>query len=120
MTNGTIVVLGRTGRNFGAGMTGGAAYVLDLEDKFESLINPQLVGVERLTEPDITLVQQLIYKHLENTESERARQILADWGHFGAKFWKVRPHPTAAKAPEPAAKPAADAAAPAQAIATNP
>ena len=102
MTNGTIVVLGRTGRNFGAGMTGGVAYVLDLEDRFEALFNPQLIGVERLGEEDVVLVQQLVYKHLENTESERAKEILADWPKFGAKFWKVRPHPPAAK-PQPKA-----------------
>ncbi|HEX4086043.1 MAG TPA: glutamate synthase-related protein [Chthoniobacteraceae bacterium] len=110
MTNGTIVVLGRTGRNFGAGMTGGMAYVLDLEDQFESLYNPALVVLERLSEPDVTAVQQLIYRHLEATDSERAREILADWPKFGARFWKVRPH-TAAPAPKPAephAKPAAE------------
>jgi glutamate synthase (NADPH/NADH) large chain/glutamate synthase (ferredoxin) len=121
MTNGTVVVLGRTGRNFGAGMTGGVAYVLDLEDKFESLINPQLIGVERLSEPDVALVQQLVYKHLENTESQRAKEILADWPRYGAKFWKARPHPPAAKPAEAPAKPVvADQAPPVQAIATNP
>ncbi len=81
-------------------MTGGVAYVLDLDAKFEGLYNPQLVGVERLAEPDVALVQQLIYKHLENTESERAKEILADWPRFGPKFWKVRPHPPAAKPAE--------------------
>jgi glutamate synthase domain-containing protein 2/glutamate synthase domain-containing protein 1/glutamate synthase domain-containing protein 3 len=119
MTNGTIVVLGRTGRNFGAGMTGGAAYVLDLEDKFESLLNPQLVGVERLGESDVTLVKQLIYKHLENTESARAREILADWAKFGAKFWKVRPHPPAAKPAEAQPKAAAETVISERVIATK-
>jgi len=120
MTNGTIIVLGRTGRNFGAGMTGGVAYVLDLEEKFESLYNPQLIGVERLGEADVALVQQLIYKHLENTESERAKEILGDWARFGAKFWKVRPHPPAAKPAEAAPKPATETVISERVIATQP
>ena len=120
MTNGTIIVLGRTGRNFGAGMTGGVAYVLDLEDKFEALYNPQLIGVERLAEPDVALVQQLVYKHLENTESERAREILADWPRFGAKFWKARPHPPAAKPAEAQPKPAPETVISERVTAANP
>jgi glutamate synthase domain-containing protein 2/glutamate synthase domain-containing protein 1/glutamate synthase domain-containing protein 3 len=117
MTNGTIVVLGRTGRNFGAGMTGGVAYVLDLDDKFESLFNPQLIGVERLADDDVALVQKLVYKHLENTDSERAKEVLADWSRFGPKFWKVRPHPPAAKPAE--VKPAAGTVISEQVIATK-
>ncbi len=73
MTNGTVVVLGRTGRNFGAGMTGGVAYVLDEENAFESYVNPQLVRLERLNaDPDVAAIKGFIYQHLENTESERA------------------------------------------------
>jgi glutamate synthase (NADPH/NADH) large chain/glutamate synthase (ferredoxin) len=100
MTGGTIIVLGRTGKNFGAGMTGGTAYVLDLEDKFESLYNPQLVGLERLNDEDVLVVQQLVYKHLENTESGRAKEILGDWQRFAPKFWKVKPHTPVAKPSE--------------------
>jgi glutamate synthase domain-containing protein 2/glutamate synthase domain-containing protein 3 len=120
MTDGTVVVLGRTGRNFGAGMTGGVAYVLDIEEKFEGLFNPQLVGVERLAEPDVSVVQQLIYKHLENTESQRAKEILADWAGFGPKFWKVRPHPPNAKLAEAQPKAAAESGISEVLIATNP
>ncbi|MEA3188780.1 MAG: hypothetical protein QOD99_2610 [Chthoniobacter sp.] len=104
MTNGTVVVLGRTGKNFGAGMTGGTAFVLDLEEKFEALYNPALVGIDRLQEGDVIIVQQLIYKHLENTESDRAREILADWPAFVGKFWKVTPHTPAAKPSEAPSK----------------
>ncbi len=97
MTNGTVVVLGRTGRNFGAGMTGGVAYILDLEDAFEKLYNPQLIRVERLTTPeDENTIKDLIYKHLEATDSTRAQEILADWPRFQPKFWKVVPLPPAA------------------------
>ncbi len=116
MTNGTVVVLGGTGRNFGAGMTGGTAYVLDLHDTFEGLYNPQLIRLDRFNEEDAQAVKALIYKHLEETDSERAREILADWPKFEGKFWKVtalapvKPTP-AAVAPKPPAvvPPAAEA-----------
>jgi glutamate synthase (NADPH/NADH) large chain/glutamate synthase (ferredoxin) len=100
MTGGTVVVLGSTGKNFGAGMTGGAGYVLDLENQFESLYNSGLVVIERLTEEDTVVLQQLIYRHLEATDSARAREILGDWPHFGGSFWKVTPRPPAAKPAE--------------------
>ena len=96
MTNGTVVVLGQTGKNFGAGMTGGLAFVLDLEEKFPALYNPALVTLERLTPEDVIIVQQLIYKHLESTESDLAREILAEWPKFEQKFWKVQPRTPAA------------------------
>ncbi|HEX8311496.1 MAG TPA: glutamate synthase large subunit [Chthoniobacteraceae bacterium] len=105
MTGGTIVVLGPTGKNFGAGMTGGVAYVLDLEERFADLYNPGLVVNERLTDEDKVVLQQLIYRHLEATESVRAREILADWNRFAGAFWKVVPRPPAAKPAE--AKPEA-------------
>ena len=100
MTGGTIVVLGQTGKNFGAGMTGGTAYVLDLNDRFQDLLNPALVVGERLTEEDKVVLQQLIYRHLEQTESARAREILGDWSRFAGAFWKVKPRPPAAKPAE--------------------
>jgi glutamate synthase domain-containing protein 3 len=95
MTNGTVVVLGRTGRNFGAGMTGGVAYVLDEEEKFASLFNPQLVRIDRLRgeSEDAQTLKSLIYRHLEMTESARAREILGDWTRFESKFWQVSPLP---------------------------
>jgi len=108
------VILGKTGKNFGAGMTGGAAYVLDQADVFSNLYNPGLVVIERLTEDDKTAVQQLIYRHLEATESARAREILADWQKFAGAFWKVKPKPAAGKPAE--VKPAAAPAAPVPAV----
>ncbi len=116
MTNGTVVVLGQTGRNFGAGMTGGVAYVLDLQERFEALYNPQLIRADRLTDEDVQSVKSLIYKHLELTESERAKEILADWAGFQGKFWKVSPLPpvktppaTVAAKPPAVVPPAAEA-----------
>ena len=97
MTGGTVVILGGTGKNFGAGMTGGQAFILDLEDRFSELYNPGLVVIERLTEEDKVIVQQLIYQHLEATDSERAREVLADWPKFAGTFWKVIPKAPAAK-----------------------
>jgi glutamate synthase domain-containing protein 2/glutamate synthase domain-containing protein 1/glutamate synthase domain-containing protein 3 len=105
MTGGTIVILGQTGKNFGAGMTGGQAFVLDLDDRFSELYNPGMVGIERLSEEDKGVVQQLIYKHLEATESIRAREILADWPKFAGTFWTVRPKTPTARPSE--AKPEA-------------
>jgi glutamate synthase (NADPH/NADH) large chain/glutamate synthase (ferredoxin) len=104
MTGGTVVILGQTGKNFGAGMTGGQAFILDLEERFADLYNPGLVVIERLTEEDKVIVQQLVYRHLEATDSARAREILADWTKFAGTFWKVIPKAPNAKPLE--AKPA--------------
>ncbi len=110
MTNGVVIVLGSTGKNFGAGMTGGVAYVLDLAEKFATRINPELIVLERLEETaDLDLVKGLVYRHLEETESEYAREILADWPRFQAKFWKVCPKTVPSKVVEPELKPAAAA-----------
>jgi glutamate synthase (NADPH/NADH) large chain/glutamate synthase (ferredoxin) len=109
MTGGIVVVLGRTGKNFGAGMTGGLAFILDVEERFSELYNPGLVGIERLSDDDQKAVQNLIYKHLEATESARAKEILADWQKFVGKFWKVLPKvvKSAAEAKPATAQPAA-------------
>ncbi|PTY01702.1 glutamate synthase large subunit [Verrucomicrobia bacterium LW23] len=111
MTNGTVVILGETGKNFGAGMSGGVAYILDESRSFEKLINTAMIGVEKLTNADDSAkLKELIYKHLELTDSEVARKILGDWAKYEELFWKVVPHP--AKAPT---APAQAAAAPASA-----
>ncbi|MGH8046677.1 MAG: hypothetical protein ACREKL_05490, partial [Chthoniobacterales bacterium] len=102
MTGGTVVIIGRTGKNFGAGMTGGVAYVLDLEDEFPDKLNTQLVAVERIgSDEDVTSLQALIYKHLEWTESALAKEILGDWDSYKPKFWKVLPKVPTAPAPKP-------------------
>jgi glutamate synthase domain-containing protein 2/glutamate synthase domain-containing protein 1/glutamate synthase domain-containing protein 3 len=115
MTGGTVVVLGKFGKNFGAGMTGGVAYVLDLENRMPMRLNPELVLNERLSaEEDILALKELIYKHLERTESDRAKEILADWASFENKFWKIRPKQIPAMpkeeslAPSPPADPATE------------
>jgi glutamate synthase (ferredoxin) len=99
MTGGVAVILGETGRNFGAGMTNGVAYVYDPTNKFEQRYNPQLVSVERIIEPeDSQLLRQLIFRHMEKTASDRAREILDIWSESILHFWKVSPR---AKPPSP-------------------
>ncbi|MFQ6019366.1 MAG: glutamate synthase-related protein, partial [Dehalococcoidia bacterium] len=92
MTHGIVVVLGDTGRNFGAGMSWGTAYVLDEDESFPSKSNQELVKLERLTSPDDeSLLRSLIGEHVEHTCSQRGRQILAEWADYLPRFWKVVP-----------------------------
>jgi glutamate synthase (ferredoxin) len=92
MTGGRVIVLGRTGRNFAAGMSGGIAYILDEAGDFSGRCNMELVALEKLTDPnEIEEVWKLIQRHQTFTESERAARILADWQEFVPKFVKVMP-----------------------------
>ena len=92
MTGGRVVVLGAAGRNFAAGMSGGVAYILDEAGDFATRCNMELVGLEKLTEPDeIEEVWKMIQRHQTLTQSERAAKILADWKSFIPKFVKVMP-----------------------------
>jgi glutamate synthase (ferredoxin) len=92
MTGGRVVVLGPTGRNFGAGMSGGVAYVLDESGQFPSNVNRQMVDLEKLeTEEEIAAVRRLVERHLEHTSSDRARQVLDDWQAMVPRFVKVIP-----------------------------
>ncbi|MCL4779285.1 MAG: glutamate synthase large subunit [Gammaproteobacteria bacterium] len=92
MTGGHVVVLGPTGRNFGAGMSGGIAYVLDESGSFPANINMQMVETEALADPaEIARVRKLIQQHLDWTGSVRARQVLEDWEVALKRFVKVIP-----------------------------
>jgi glutamate synthase (NADPH/NADH) large chain len=92
MTGGRVVVLGPAGRNFGAGMSGGVAYVLDETGDFAKRVNGQMVGIEKLeTAKEIAEVRAMIQKHLDYTKSDRAKTILAGWDKFVPKFVKVMP-----------------------------
>ncbi len=86
MTGGRVAVLGPTGRNFGAGMSGGTAWVLDLE---EHRVNPELVELGPVTLPDE--LEQLVREHHEETGSEVAEELLADWPAALARFTEVMP-----------------------------
>ena len=92
MTGGRVVVLGRTGRNFAAGMSGGIAYVLDLDGDFEWRCNHGMVDLEPLVETeDIEIAHELISRHWQLTHSERAASVLNDWPAMQARFVKVMP-----------------------------
>jgi len=92
MTGGRVVILGPTGRNFAAGMSGGIAYVLDEKGDFASRCNLEMVALEKLTDADeIESVWKLIQRHQTYTRSERAAQMLADWPAAVPKFVKVMP-----------------------------
>ncbi len=92
MTGGRVVVLGSTGWNFAAGMSGGVAYVFDENSDFASKCNPGMVNLESVEdEEDISELKQLITNHLEYTGSKVAERILADWESQLSQFVKVMP-----------------------------
>jgi glutamate synthase domain-containing protein 3 len=92
MTGGKVVILGPTGRNFAAGMSGGVAYVLDEKGDFPIKCNKQMVGLEPLEDPaEIEEVRLLIKRHGDMTKSQRAFKILALWDELAPKFVKVLP-----------------------------
>jgi glutamate synthase (ferredoxin) len=92
MTGGRVVVLGPTGRNFAAGMSGGIAYVLDETGTFPSRCNQQMVSLEKLVDPDeIETVWKMIQRHRTYTRSARAATVLAAWDRMVPKFIKVMP-----------------------------
>jgi glutamate synthase (NADPH) large chain len=109
MTGGTIAVLGTTGRNFGAGMSGGIAYVLDEDGSFKTRCNPAMVALEpvlteseqegkvarelwHLGRADEVTLRDLIERHARHTGSARARRILDAWAEYRVRFVKVFPH----------------------------
>jgi glutamate synthase (NADPH/NADH) large chain len=108
MTGGTVAVLGTTGRNFAAGMSGGIAYVLDIDGSFSKRCNPAMVDLEpvlaegeqqgkvardvwHLGQADEAILRRLIENHARYTDSRQAKQILADWAKYRTKFVKVFP-----------------------------
>ncbi|MGE5220037.1 MAG: glutamate synthase large subunit [Chloroflexota bacterium] len=91
MTGGRVVVIGKTGRNFAAGMSGGIAYVLDEDGTFKNRCNFETVGLERLDERDLQEVEEMLKRHAIYTRSARAWQLLALWQETAAKFVKVMP-----------------------------
>jgi glutamate synthase (NADPH) large chain len=92
MTGGRVIVIGRTGRNFAAGMSGGVAYVLDLDGDFARRCNRQMVDLEPLVDSaDVGLVGDLIERHVTYTSSAYAARILSNWRAMQARFVKVMP-----------------------------
>jgi glutamate synthase (ferredoxin) len=92
MTGGKVVILGRTGRNFAAGMSGGVAYVFDQAGDFAVRCNTEMVDLESLEDPEeIRELRDMIQKHADYTGSDRAQAILADWEASVSQFVKVMP-----------------------------
>jgi glutamate synthase (ferredoxin) len=92
MTGGKVVILGRTGRNFAAGMSGGVAYIFDEAGDFATRCNQQMVDLEAVEDPEeITDLQQLIQRHAEYTGSQKAKLILAHWDEMLPQFVRVIP-----------------------------
>jgi glutamate synthase (ferredoxin) len=92
MTGGRVVILGPSGRNFAAGMSGGIAYVLDEQGDFPRRCNPQMVVLEKLDNPDeIEQVWKMIQRHQTYTHSARAKAILSEWDRHIPQFVKVMP-----------------------------
>lgn len=90
MTNGTVVILGKTGRNFGAGMSGGTAYVYDVDGKFFSRVNSEMVVALPVKRPqDLATVKALTEEHLQRTGSPQAKALLDDWEETSRKMVRV-------------------------------
>lgn len=88
MTGGRVIVLGATGRNVAAGMSGGIAYVIDLDP---GAVNGELVDVEPLKDADRDFLVEIISAHAEQTDSDLARHLLADWDRTLGRFSKIMP-----------------------------
>lgn len=93
MTGGCVVVLGTTGKNFGAGMSGGIAYVLDEDRSFYKRLNKELVSFEEVTNKyDVLELKGLIEEHVACTNSLKGRRILERFSEYLPRFKKVVPH----------------------------
>jgi glutamate synthase (NADPH/NADH) large chain len=98
MTGGVVVVLGETGLNFGAGMTGGFAFVLDENNVFMDRYNRELIDIHRIVtenmEPQRNYLRATIEEFVTETGSTRGQTILADFRYYASKFWLVKPKAT--------------------------
>jgi glutamate synthase (ferredoxin) len=91
MTGGRAIILGETGRNFAAGMSGGIAYVLDERGAFPRLINMEMVEIEPLSEDDLEYIQMMVAKHVHFTKSAVGQRVLDRWDDLSQKFVKIMP-----------------------------
>jgi len=91
MTGGRVVILGKTGRNFAAGMSGGIAYVLDEDDHFAGQVNASTVDLDPLGEDDEETILRMLRKHFQYTRSQRADEVLRKWNTYAPCFIKVIP-----------------------------
>ncbi|MCW2651254.1 MAG: glutamate synthase [Mycobacterium sp.] len=91
MTGGKVVILGPTGRNFAAGMSGGVAYVYDPDTQLPDRLNTEMVELEELDDNDLDWLHQMLTKHVDATESAPGQRILAHWVSERQRFVKVMP-----------------------------
>ncbi|MDB9948917.1 glutamate synthase large subunit [Porticoccaceae bacterium] len=95
MTGGIVAVLGAAGYNFGAGMTGGFAYVLDLEREFVDRYNMELVDIQRITaeatESHRVFLKNMILEHVRETDSAWGQELISNFSDYASKFWLVKP-----------------------------
>ena len=93
MTGGRVVVLGKTGKNFAAGMSGGIAYVLDENSDLYTKVNKNMVAIEKMTSKyDVLELKEMIQDHVSYTNSEKGKQILENFETYLPKFKKIIPH----------------------------
>ena len=91
MTGGRVVVLGNTGRNFAAGMSGGIAFVYDPSNLFHPKVNPEMVILEAIDSDDSHWLRELIRRYVDETKSDLAETLLSDWNNSAEHFVKVVP-----------------------------
>jgi glutamate synthase (NADPH) large chain len=91
MTGGNVVILGATGRNFAAGMSGGVAYVYNPDGMFEENLNAEMVDLDALDDADVDWLHGMIQAHVDATDSPVGQRILADWAAALKHFVKVMP-----------------------------
>jgi len=91
MTGGVVIVLGETGTNVGAGMTGGECYVLDATSSILARVNSQLVEAQRPDGPQLARLRALIARHVELTGSARGATLLERWEGAADAFWRIAP-----------------------------
>ena len=93
MTGGRVVVLGSTGKNFAAGMSGGIAYVLDEKTDLYKRLNKEMVSFEEVTNKyDVLELKEMIKEHVAYTNSAKGKEILDNFGEYLPKFKKIMPH----------------------------
>ena len=93
MTGGRVVVLGKTGKNFAAGMSGGVAYVLDEHNDLYTKLNKNMVSIEKMTSKyDVLELKEMVQDHVSYTNSEKGKMILENFEEYLPKFKKIIPH----------------------------
>ena len=93
MTGGRVVILGDTGKNFAAGMSGGIAYVLDMNSDLYMKLNKEMVSIEQVSDKyDVLELKTMIKDHVAYTNSEKGKEILDNFGEYLPKFKKIIPH----------------------------